>query len=99
MAFVELGFLFAFPALSVLSWAVDKLICKIWQVEPLNEVDKNVYHDIKLNRCIIMGAFIFEKSDEATLLDLIKRKLPSKWLRYRSKMTKVCGNYYFKELS
>jgi hypothetical protein len=50
-----------------LDLAVDKSIQTIYQVEPLNAVDKNVFYDSESNRCNIMACLIFEKTTEEVL--------------------------------
>jgi len=45
-----------------------------------------------------MAALIFERCDEDVIREVFQRKMPSKWRRFRSCMTKVLDQYYFKEL-
>ena len=44
-----------------------------------------------------MAAIVFEKCDPEAIVEILQRRMPEKWKRFRSKMVKVLDNYYFKE--
>jgi hypothetical protein len=45
-----------------------------------------------------MATLVFEKCDEQILREVFGKKMPTNWRRFRSCMTKVLDQYYFKEL-
>lgn len=95
----HLGFLIGSITILLTVWLFELILCHCFQLEKMNEVDRNSYYDHQKNRCIIIGTLVFEQFDDVEeIKQLYMHNLPSKWKRMRSKMLKIFGNYYFKEL-
>ena len=92
------GVLLGILAFVIFNYVLDVLICLLFWITPMNTTDKNVFYDQKTNRCNIMAALTFEKCDSEAIREIMGKKMPTEWLRMRSKVVKVLDNYYFKEM-
>lgn len=45
-----------------------------------------------------MGVLVLKKCEPEALSDVLVKKMPTQYKRFRSKMVKVLDSYYFKEL-
>ena len=92
------GWLYGLIMIVGVSMLFERLIVLMFNVEPLNQVDKNVFYDQESNRCNIMASLLFEKCSHKVLEDVFLHKMVAARSRFRSRMVKILDNYYFQEL-
>jgi hypothetical protein len=95
---IGLTFPFNLAVLYLLAWLVDYIICKLYNLEPLNSIDKNCFFDESQNRNNVMACLVIERATEASIREIFEKKLPASFKRFRCRMRKVLDNYYFEEL-
>lgn len=68
---ISLGPLFGIIGFVLLNYLVDLFIRLIFGLQPMNTTDKNVWFDQVSNRCNIMGAIVFEKTDPENIREVL----------------------------
>lgn len=67
---MQIGALYGIIAVIVADFMLDLAIRIIFNLEPLNTTDKNVFHDQLTNRCNIMASLVFEHCDEDVIREV-----------------------------
>lgn len=95
---LHLGAIYGLAVFIVLNYLVDLAIRTVFDLQPMNSTDKNVFYDQETNRCNVLAALVFEKMKAEDFAPVVEEDLPRIYKRFRSKVVKVMDNYYFKEL-
>ena len=92
------GFWYGLFIYASLSHMLDLAIQKAYKLDPMNSIDASALNDHKTNACNPLVGITFERCSGETLRTIFRKKLPDSQKRFRSRLVKKLGTYYYQEI-